>query len=106
MALDFKAASLRAFNAMLGSSMYGDTLTFNGKSYSCIAPPIEYTKRMANANYEEQMPATFQMLATDFTASEIELKSVFAHNDSAFQVIAITRDNRDGSVELRANLKQ
>jgi len=106
MALDYKATMTRAFNAMLDSSMYGDTLTFNGKSYSCIAPPIEYTKRMTNANYEEQMPATFQMLATDFTASEIELKSVFAHNDSAFQVIAITRDNRDGSVELRANLKQ
>jgi len=106
MALDYKAIMTRAFNSMLDSSMYGDTLSFNGKSYSCIAPPIEYTKRMATANYEEQMPATFQMLATDFTASEIELKSVFAHNDSAFQVIAITRDNRDGSVELRANLKQ
>jgi hypothetical protein len=106
MPLDYKTTMTLAFSAMLDSSMYGDTLSFNGKSYSCIAPPIEYTKRMASANYEEQMPATFQMLATDFTASEIAIKSVFAHNDSAFQVIAITRDNRDGSVELRANLKQ
>jgi len=106
MALDFKAASLRAFNAMLDSSMYGDTLTFNGKSYPCIAPPIELIKRMTNASYDEQMPATFQILETDFTASKITTRSVIAHDERAFEVFAISRDNRDGSVELRTYIKQ
>jgi hypothetical protein len=106
MALDFKAASLRAFNAMLDSSMYGDTLLFNGKSYACIAPPIEQIKKMTNAAYDENLPATFQMLATDLDSAGISVRSTISHNSRAFEVFAISRDNRDGSVELRTYLKQ
>ena len=106
MALDFKAALTRAFNFMLGPSIYGDTLIYNGKSYSCIAPPIEQTKKMTNAAYDENLPATFQMLATDLDTAGIAVRATISHNSRAFEVFAIVRDNRDGSVELRTYLKQ
>ena len=106
MPLDYKTTMALAFDAMLDPSMYGDTLIYNGKSYACIAQPIEQTKKMTGAAYDENMPATFQMLGTDLDAAGITVRATISHNSKAFEVFAIVRDNRDGSVELRAYLKQ
>jgi len=91
---------------MLGPSIYGDTLLFNGKSYPCIATPIEQTKKMTNAAYDENLPATFQMLATDLDSAGIAVRSTISHNSRAFEVFTISRDNRDGSATLTTYLKQ
>ena len=104
MALDFKAARLREFTALI--ALYGTTLTFNGKSYSCICPPKEQAKKMTNASYEEQTPITFQMLATDFTEAGITTRSTVAHLGKNYEVYSVVSDDKEASVELRTYLKQ
>lgn len=106
MPLDFKATMLRAFNTMLDSYMFGDSLSYSGKAYSCIAPPIEQTKRMTNSSYEEQIPALFQIRKTDLDASGITTRATIAHDSKAFEVFAISTDNRTGIATLRTYLKQ
>ena len=91
---------------MLDPSMYGTTLTFNGKQFVCIAPSQEQVKVMMQTAYELQQPATFSMRVTDFNTSGIGLRSTIQSNGLNFEVYSTNSDDVDVSVDLKVFYKQ
>lgn len=95
---------LRAFQKAL--SQWPATIKFAGKDYSVVSYPKEQSKNMTPSNYEERIPCNFHMLATDFTASGIGVRSVISYQDKAHDVFSISSDPNDPAVILTTYLKQ
>ena len=108
MALDFAATMGRLNEKLLDT--FTDELTYDGKVYECIAPPIERLNAMALGPYDPKSEASFQMRLSDFTASGMKLQDSFTHqigdfDPLTFSVYAYRADNNDSLVNLRCHLK-
>lgn len=104
MALDFRAAMLRAFEKKL--VLWPATIIHAGVSYSVVAYPKEQSKNMTPSSYEERLPSNFQMLDSDFVKSGITTRSTITYQGKTHEVYAISSDPSDPAVELRTYLKQ
>lgn len=104
MALDFKAAALRAFQAKL--ALWPAVITYRGVDYPALAFPKEQSKKMTPSSYEEQLPSNFQILDSDLAKSGITLRAVIQYQGKNHEVYAISSDPSDPAVELRTYLKQ
>ena len=104
MALDFRAAMLRAFQKAL--TQWPATIKFAGKDYSVVSYPKEQSKNMTPSSYEERIPCNFHMLSTDFEASGISVRSVISYQDKAHEVFSVTSDPNLPFVTLTTYLKQ
>ena len=104
MALDFRAAMLRAFQK--GLAMWPATITFAGKDYSVVSYPKDTSKNITASSYDERIPCNFHMLATDFEASGISVRSVISYQDKAHDVFSVSSDPNDPAVVLTTYLKQ
>ena len=104
MALDFRAAMLRAFEKKL--ALWPAVITYRGVDYPVVSYPKEQTKNMTASSYEERLPSNFQILDSDFTKAGITTRSVITYQGKQHEVYAISNDPSDPAVELRTYLKQ
>ena len=95
---------LRTFQKAL--TQWPATITFAGKNYSVVSYPKEQSKTMTASSYEARIPCNFHMLATDFEASGISVRSVISYQDKAHDVFSISSDPNDPAVILTTYLKQ
>lgn len=96
----------QAFEAMLDPLMYGNSFTFNGTTYDCIAPDQEVILRMMENSYEHHQTGTFSMLGTDFAASKIKNRDTIQYQGYNFQVLSFSVDPVDSSIDLTVFYKQ
>lgn len=90
---------------------FPDEIAFNGKTYPCIAPPLELVKRMTENPYEAGATAQFDMREIDRAAAKINCRDsvTYTHpalGDLVFTVYAIAPDKNISLTQLRCNLKQ
>lgn len=104
MALDYRAAMLRAFQKAL--VQWPATITFAGKDYSVVSYPKDTSKNMTASSYDERIPCNFHMLATDLESSGIKPRSVISYQDKAHEVFSISSDPNDPAVILTTYIKQ
>lgn len=104
MALDFRAAMLRAFQKAL--TQWPATIKFAGKDYSVVSYPKDTSKNMTASSYDERIPCNFHMLATDLESSGIKPRAVISYQDKAHEVFSISSDPNDPAVVLTTYIKQ
>ena len=97
---------------------FPDSITFNGASIDCIAPPLQVFKMLNPQTYDGKVTFTFQILESARAAAGITLRSTiqfatpyaaaFKENATSlnFEVYQFEPDANDSMVRLVCNLKQ
>jgi hypothetical protein len=96
---------------------FPDSITFNGATIPCIAPPLEVFKMLNPSTYDGKVTFTFQIRETDRATAGITLRSVVSfatpygealNKDGhlSFEVYTFKPDKNDSMVQLICNLKQ
>jgi hypothetical protein len=110
------ADSMAALNTVL-AEIFPDSITFNGATIACIAPPLQIFKTLNPSTYDGKVTFTFQMLESDRATAGIGLRSVIRYatpygetfnrdGHLNFEVYQFEPDKTDSMVRLICNLKQ
>ena len=111
------ADAMAELNAAL-LEIFPDSITFQGATIACIAPPLDLFKTLNPNTYDAKVTFSFQILESDRATAGIKLKDIIefatpyastfgeGRTTLAFQVANFQPDNDDSIVRLVCNLKQ
>jgi len=88
-------------------AIFPDSITFNGATIACIAPPLDLFKTINPNTYDAKVTFSFQILESDRTTAGMKLKDTIEFaTPLAFQVANFQPDKDDSIVRLICNIKQ